>query len=1332
MSSSTFTAVRSVGGLLPNDTLSAIAAGRGLDGLTGADYHLLPGEALRGEANRAWQRLLGAWRVFRDSLTNQPQADVATGVTRERWLLPLFQELGYGRLETAPAGGVIADDKAFPVSHLWRANPIHLLGAGVDLDRRTGGVAGAAKAAPHSMVQELLNRTDAYLWAFLSNGRTLRVLRDNASLVRQAYLEFDLEAIFDGELFNEFVLLYLVCHQSRVENRDETGPGSCWLETWRSASLAAGTRALEHLRGGVVQALRAFGAGFLRHPANSELRDALRTGGLTPQDYYRELLRLAYRLLFLFVAEDRDLLHHPDATPQARDRYARYFSTSRLRQLARRPRTADRHPDLWRSVQVVVEALGIAEGLPALGLPYLGGFLFDDALSGPLAGAQLANRDLLSALRPLALVRDDGGLTRAVDYRNLDSEELGSVYESLLQLVPQIDPASVEFRLEEIAGNERKTTGSYYTPSSLISSLLDTALDPLLDRAIKDAVDHTAAERALLDLTVCDPACGSGHFLVAAARRIAKRLAEIRTGDPEPAPTAVRTALRDVIGHCIYGVDLNDLAAELAKVSLWLEALEPGKPLSFLDAKIRVGNALLGTTPALLAAGIPDDAFAQLTGDDRKHTADLKKRNKRERENAHQGELFTANELHLANTSIAARRAEIDAHDDSTAAGIAARADAWRRLESSRELREARFLADAWCAAFVWPKVPAAQPAITDATYRRMRETPQGTPAEVRETVEAIAKDHRFFHWHLEFPEVFRVTDDLAGLDNPEQGWSGGFSAVLGNPPWERIKLQEQEYFAARDPDIATAPNAAARRRMIAALSVTNPPLLAAFEAAKRRAEGESHFLRNSGRYPFCGRGDINTYAVFAETALNCIGRDGRSGVIVPSGIATDDTTKLFFQALVDEKSLVSLFEFENEGFFTGIGQGHMVRFCLLTIVRTGFDQDKIRFLFQGTAISDLSDSDRIVALSAEDLVRVNPNTHTAPIFRTRRDAVITLDVYERVPILDLEQSSASPWLPKLSTMFHMSNDAGLFRTASELLAAGAELVGNEWHLDETVWVPLYEAKMFSSFDHRAGSYEGLAGRAHQLPAVPDEKKSDCAWLVQPWYWVEKSKLPSEERSWTLAWRDTSDSRASARTVIASVLPRVALSNKAPVLASARRGPEVGMLPAIMNSVAFDYLARQKIAGTTLNFFIVRQLPFLHPDQFAAPCAWDANLLVLEWLVPRVVELAYTATDLAGYARELGDEGPPFVWNVERRALLMAELDAAFFELYGFAADDVAHALDTFPVLRRKEEAAFGEYRTKRLILEVGDSMAKAIASGSPYNTMLSPPPGHGPRHSAV
>jgi len=417
---STTHSIRIVGGVLPPSLIGHLQDGTlgSAESRSAKSYHLVGSESVRDGAPRAWSYLRGAWSAWHDADQGRVEGSAGTGPARERWLLPLLRELGYGQVPAA-AHGLTIDGTDYPVSHIWQHVPVHLLGPGVNLDKRNPGVAGAARA-PQAIAQELLNRTDQHLWAILSNGTRLRLLRDSTALVGSAYVEFDLEAIFDGELYAEWLILFQLAHVSRLEVRsEEHGPASCWLETWRGEATDTGARALGRLETGVERALGALGTGFLGHAANRWLLDALRSGALSRHDYHRALLRLVYRLLFTFVAEDRDLLLDPATTAQSRERYTAYFSTARLRRLSR-VRAGGPHGDLWHTQRVVLKALG-TDGLADLALTALGGvFSPDPRQTVPagatdqldlLWGAEIANADLLSAVAHLAWIEVAAGRT---------------------------------------------------------------------------------------------------------------------------------------------------------------------------------------------------------------------------------------------------------------------------------------------------------------------------------------------------------------------------------------------------------------------------------------------------------------------------------------------------------------------------------------------------------------------------------------------------------------------------------------------------------------------------------------------------------------------------------------------------------------------------------------------------------------------------------------------------------------------------------------------------------------------------------------------------------
>ena len=1330
-----FSAVHTIGGLLPTDMLVRIAEGKDVSGSAPADYGVVGSRSVRDEAERHWDFLKSLWKELREKLPAAPETETPadpTGLAVTNWLSPLFSELGFGSLTAIGASGITSDDggKTFPISHRWNHVPIHFAPWHTSLDKRPSG---PGSVPPQSLLQECLNRTDKHLWGVLTNGRQLRLLRDSSALATASYVEFDLEAIFDGELFSEFVLLYRLLHVSRFAVADGAPPSTCWLEKWRTEAISSGVRALEQLRKGVQDAITTLGTGFLRHPDNSKLRE-----NFDAQAFHNALLRLVYRLLFLFVAEDRDALHPPGTSDEVRERYAKYFSSARLRSLARR-RRGSAHSDLYQALRIVLDALGNENGRPELGLPGLGGIFDDREADAPLHGLSLSNEYLLTAVRHLSQVRDaDSRRWRTVDYRNLDAEELGSIYESLLELVPKHSAVDRTFELVELPGNARKTTGSYYTPSSLIECLLDSALDPVIDDAVKRGEQVAAAAgqpdpsdaivNELLSLTVCDPACGSGHFLVAAARRIAKRIAAVRERNPEPTVDAVRHALREVVARCIYGVDLNPMAVELAKVSLWMEALEPGKPLTFLDAHIKHGNALIGATPALLKNGIPNEAFKPIEGDDKKYAKAL------EKQNAHQrGQQLSLldfdTDAKVANTVFAQglrRIVNAPSNDLKDVHGQEAAYRAW--LESS-EYQRARHIADAWCAAFMWRKTPDAPPAVTHGVFRAL-EDPDAAAAtpQTHAEIERLREQYAFFHWHLEFPDVFEVPESGAGIDLAT-GWSGGFDCVLGNPPWEHLELKEQEFFAARAPKIAEAAGAR-RKKLIEGLLTEDRMLYEAYEAAKRQIDGMRHFASNSGVFPLCGRGRIKTDPIFAEQGRNLTAPRGRMGMIVPTGIATDATTQFFFKDLVEKGSLAALYDFENRsGLFPAVDS--RMKFAILSLAGRALREPAAKFAFFLHDPAELDDADKVFTLTPKEIELLNPNTRTCPVFRSRRDAEITIGIYRRVPVLIKEgDPNGNPWgISFMQGLFNMTSDSHLFHTREELEADGWTLVGNVFTKGTARMLPLYEAKMVDFYDHRACDVvksETAAKRQNQPRYLSASEHDDATRAPIPNSWIDERELPNEN-PWYLGFCDVT-SPTNERTVVAAFIPRAGVGHTLPLIYTERR--EEHLLLANLNSIVLDFIARQKVSGLHLTYSYVKQFAILHPD--AVACHDD-------FVRPRVLELTYTAHDMKSFAVAMGMPNGPFRWDEERRRIIRAELDALFFHLYGIPRDDVDYIMETFPIVKRKDETKYGTYRTKELILAEYDRMAAAgvsltnpLIDGKNYTSTLNPPPGHGPRHPAA
>lgn len=1333
------------GGLWGADLLAAIADDRTrlpADTIQPDSYGLPARASTEQAARAAWTLLTAAWDEFTERHTAKVEragtdtyGDDQFSLTT--WLTHLLTQLGYAPAENPPGGLVIADPESgtgdgdwFSITHLHAGEvPLHLLSAGVPLDTRTAGVAGAHRQSPHSLVQDYLNRTSKHLWAIVTNGLTLRILRDNAALSRQAYIEFDLAAIFDDGAYADFALLWHAVHATRFTHAPDAGPSACIAERWQDHATATGVAALDDLRDGVEAAIAEIGQGLVEHPANTALRAALDD----PDDpfdaaaLYRELLYVAYRHVFWFTLDDRDLLHPTDADRTKVSVYRDHYASTRLRTKARAHLGAH-HPDGWQHFRTISAWFADPRGQPALDLPGLLGRLWEPNVTMHLGDATLTNRRYYEALRRLGYVTRDGALQR-VNYDAMGSEELGAVYESLLEIRPTVDTTQRKFTLGRTSGSDRKKTGSYYTPTSLIKVLLDEALDPVLDERIKQSVhdlpaDATADQRrevqeqAVLTTTVCDPAMGSAHFLVGAGMRIAKRLAQLRTEEVEPSPYAVQHAFRDVASRCLYGVDLNPLAVELAKVAIWLECHVPGQPLTFLDHHLKHGNALLGVgfDPDLIAwhrsaksprdqRGIPDTAFKPLAGDDNAHARLLRDRNKQRRGGGGQLRLGTGTH-HDRLDRLAADARELTDLGDETPAALAAKQRAWEAYRQDTELERQRLRADAWMAAWTISKTEEASAPLTsddplahdqlpwDVYYDTFLDDELDLDRLGVRVVDDEAQRLAFFHWHLEFPDIAAA---------------GGFGLSLGNPPWERIKLQEKEWFASAGyADIANAANAAARKRAIEALRVSEDPVdrqaANRWELDSRDAQATSEFARKGDRFPYGGVGDVNTYALFADHFTRAVAPWGRVGIIVPTGLVTDYTYRHFFAHLVDERRLSAAYDFENKGkrFFPEVHAS----FRFVTLIATapgGADEGRFAFMVHDPA--ELDDADRSYTLTPEQIALLNPNTKTAPVFLTPRDAEITTKIYERHPVLIHHgREDGNPWGLTFRRMFDMAMDSDKFLAASELPS-------------EHRYKPLYEAKMFHHFNHRWFDYSGV-----------DIEVADPRREIVPRYWIDAALLDAKlgdlgwDESILLSWRDICRD-SDQRTCIAALLPRTATAHVCR-MAYPKSVAHAVLLPALWSSFAFDYLTRQFMSGTHLTYSTLEEVATPTPESLSHPYGLFGDT-PSEWLAARSAALAASTSLMAS---SLGFT-EPVIWDVAKRELWRTELDAAVFRIYGYSRDEVDFVMDTFPIVARKDRQAEGladdnpNWRTKRLILAKYDELAQRARAGTTYESPAPPPP---------
>jgi N-6 DNA Methylase len=1274
------------------------------------------------------------------------------------------------------------------------------------------------RRSPGVLLQDWLNANPDVVWGLVFAGDRVRFMRDNASFTRPAYIEADLATIFRDEMFADFTAIWLLVHSTRFGGASAPA-GDCALERWREAGLRAGTAARERLGESVKEALLAFGQGFL--DANPDLRANLDEDRLGITAWFEQILRAVYRLIFLAVSEDRDLLHGPDASVASRELYASAYGFGHLRERSARRSAHDHHHDTWEGAKIVFR--GLERGEKLLGLPSLGG-LFARGKTPDLDNAKLSNRAFLRAVFHLSWLSEEGRRVR-INWRDMATEELGSVYEGLLELVPTREDNGRQFCFaggDETRGNARKTSGSYYTPDSLVQTLLDGTLDPVLARA-----EAEGGAEAILKLSVVDPACGSGHFLLGASRRMASRVALLRNNETPHYPAA----MRDVASHCIHGGDRNPMAVELAKVAMWIETIEPGKPLTFLDSNIRCGDSLIGVFDIeMLKKGIPDEAYKPLTGDDKEIARAYGRYNKQQRDGKGAtgllSELRPPESLSRADRQLHElpeedlRQVEAKSHSfDEIRAS-----DEWRRLKSASDLYVSAYL---YTAAFFAPKLSAAASTFDDLPLtEHVWRAAAGWEIASRliEGAEKTSRAVTAFHWHIEYPRIFEA---------------GGFDVVVGNPPWERIKLQEQEFFALRSPAIANAPNKAEREQLIKKLEKAEKyspdgQLWTDFQFAKRTAEATSEFVRSSGRYPLTGRGDVNTYALFAELFSNLIKSTGRAGAIVPTGIATDSTTSVFFGDIVKRRSLASLYSFyEILGWFKDTDDRKS--FCILVI---GLTKEEAEFCFDIRQLSELENEERHFTLNAEQIAHINPNTKTAPVFRSRADAKLAAELYARAPVLIEDQPSSGEsernlWKFTYQTkMFDMADASHLFLTKRKAELGNWTFVNGAWQRQSKNgvenYLPLYEAKMIHHFDHRWATFAG--GRIDDEDGARDcelSEKQNPAFEAEPRYWVPEDEvklraarvpdslkrgvrdgnadrvlkslvewlagyrgikgggnlreadlarvfggahawrtvleespdrfllnpktlaigrdmqretplsaadlefliegpgdplalgavvIDRKQPRWLMGWRDIA-LRSVERTVIASVFPKVGVGHTIRVMYLDVAPAFAATFVACLTSLVLDYIGRQVVGGTHLTVERLKQLPIIPPSAITSAD--------LAFVTPRVLELTYTSGSMHPWAEDLGYIGRPFDWDEPRRAMLRAELDAFFALKYGLGRDELRYVLDpsdvggfdypseTFRVLKSKEEARFGEYRTSRLVLEAFDQLSgTGIATG--------------------
>ncbi len=1280
---------------------------------------------------------------------------------------------GTGRKDV-PDGLLFIDDaaKARANEHReeWRR---YEFGAAVVESKRWGraldraeGRSGSDRETPSTQILRYLRRIDdltngSLRWGILTNGARWRLYYSGARSTIDDYLEIDLSRVLklDNDLLDASVtqddrdhwLRVFAVMFSRTAFERETRGAASFHDRARQESDFYEERVARNLSDLVFTRL---------YPTLGKAIDDAAPADTDLDEIRSATLILLYRLLFLLYAEDRGLL------PVKDDRYDNYALREARLDVGKRKDEHDTFSSVAAQIWSRFASLSqmIDKGDASVGLPPYNGGLFSSSETPLLDAIRLPDDVMAEALDILSWENHEGR-RRYINYRDLSVQQLGSIYERLLEFeMKRTEGGDLEILPNIFA---RKDSGSYYTPDELVLLIIDQTLEPLIADAhavFRDAIkaiqpaDSEASmlraleaadpAKAITRLRVCDPAMGSGHFLVSLVDRLTNHAleaiaqAQVDAADAgvdiyhSPVATEIeqirstiwtnaqekhwaiaeeqlddpQLVKRMVLKRCIHGVDKNPMAVELAKVALWLHTFTVGAPLSFIDHHLHCGDSLFGLWVR--------DAI------DKAGTA---------------GELLYIEGLRNAERQASVMQ-RIEALTDAEIAEAHSSAEMWRDIEFQVGPFDS-FVS--FMHALDWLDLPRTdQPLITQwldggfgdpLPIARGKKEPEALRAKPEEAerfrkiwkaARKLIEEERFLNWQIAFPGVWK--------NWASAGREGGFDAVIGNPPWDRIKLQQVEWFAARRPEIARAQRASDRRLMIEALKRDEDPLYNDFAKADRRAADTSRVARASGHYPLLARGDLNLYSLFVERAHALVRPRGMVGLLTPSGIAADLSASHFFRGLSTGGQIKALYDFENgrsryrEGpFFPDVHRSFKFA-AMIASPERAFEATHCGFFLQ--AVSEIANPETAFPISAEDFARVNPNTGTAPVFRTRRDMEITTGVYARVPALvDRSAEVVRSWNLAYHRVFDMTIDSHLFRTREELEATeGAWHVGgNRYRSADAEWVPLYEGKMVQAFNHRAASIvinpENLNRPAQPLAATEDQR-ADPLWLADPQFWVQPNS-DLVRSPYALAFKDVT-APTNARTMIASLIPSGAAGNTLPLLEitdDTAGAQSSALLLANLNSHAFDFIARQKVQGQHLNWFIVEQLPIILPDAYSRAFG---SKTAAEIVRSAVLELTYTAHDLAAFARNMGhvdEQGevlPPFPWDEDRRLRIRARLDALYFILYGIydhanaerSRDDIRYIYSTFTIVDRQERERWGAYRSRELAL----AWINALMAGQP------------------
>lgn len=1268
-SSPSFIGISVTGNLISSEKIDQIANSR-LDRNTSQSYFDQDGKNIREEISVAFRLGQVLWEYY--SGIKHPNFSESIDFAKK-----LFQKLfGYDQIDVPNTPKTI-DSHTYNIALELNNKCVPVVVARMSKEenkdsfevayREFGDSEGSrTKRRADILLQEYLNASDDSLWGIAFAGESIRLMRKNASFTRPTFIEFNLKIIFENQAYSDFTTMWLLLHSSRLNKTKDT-MSDCWLEKWRVESIKDGTVIRDRLRGNFEKALEVLGNGFLR--SNPKIVKRLDDNSLRLEEYLEQLIRLVYRLIFVAVAEERNFIHSPSTESSVRRLYSENYGFEQLRQLALKRSMRNDSLDVWEGVRILLRAF--ENGEEKLGIPPLGG-LFNQETTPDLNDAIISNDFIMEGIYHLSYVAERNTRTR-INWRDMATEELGSVYEGLLELIPSrmADGRGFSFIDPKMAyGSKRRSAGAYYTPDVLVQALLDSSLEPVLDSA-----ERNGGVKELLDLKIIDPACGSGHFLLGAARRIADRVSKLRDAEF----LNYQQALRDVIRNCIFGVDNDRLTVELAKVSLWIEAIEPGKTLGYLDENIKCGNSTLGIFKLeTLSQGIPDEAYSSDVKQNQILLKNCKRKNQSERSG--QGSLdFKKGKGWLPKPpNFDKKLSYIRNLPENNENQIKIKKKEFEKIKKNFEFLKWKNASDLYFAPFFISKEQHIENAIPTSGDVWSSFTGELINNDKISVANEYSTEMNIFHWFLEFFDILT---------------NGGFDVVIGNPPWEEIAIIEREFFHSF-PDISRETNSEKRKKLIRDLCKDNSEIEASWIREKNIIKAKGTYIRSSSQFPLTSNGKLNLYSLFTEISINITHSGSFVGLILKSTVFTGVTNSKLTKFLIHSGKLRSVYDFQNVGFFRDVTSAE--QFSLVSIG----PESNSSSMFLGVGLTDIKslyDENKVIPIDRNFPLLVNPETGTLPQCGTTRDIQILERISKTFNVL-----SKSRWNVQYCGGLNIASKAQELYNFASLRQANYQLVGNIFQNSNSQYLPLFEGKNIHQYDHRFGTFDTVPEKTrfkiNASPRQPENKEKNIeSFEIIPRYWInEKLFLGDVKRqkigsSWNFVFRDIVNVSSNARTAIGCIVGRVCGSLSAKIAVIDNCDPrETALFISMFNSVPYDYLLRQKFYGQHLNKSLLMQ-SFVVARDCLIPHEKD--------IISRVGRLTGTSNSVQTFIEQLDVKGATG-YCVDSRMSDRAWLDALYFNLYGFDLDEVEYIFSTFQIWERKSTDLYGKFLERELTLE--------------------------------